>query len=293
MTDDRIKISLGTDRILSDRSGINQLLYFHYQCLSYNNTSLEICLKNLQWVDGNLCALLGAILYRLNKTNKLSFIIKQEDVEAKFDILIYNDFLPLKIVKNSKRKSCIPFRGFEVKDKDGFIDYVELEVLRHNAMPKFSDITIDKLIFDLSELYANIDRHAFTNMPFYMCGQYYPRAEIVKFTICDLGIGFFENINKIKPEITTFGQAIKWAVNGNSSKEDAPGGIGLVSLKNYCNQNGGKLQIISGDYMWCSETEERKTIFYPEGIMPLKHFFQGAVINLEFNKKALNLKLTD
>ena len=289
ITDELIKISLGTDRILSDRSGINQLLHFHHNCLTYNNTTIEICLKNLHWVDGNLCALLGALLCRLNKTNKLWFTIKQEDVEAKFDILIHNDFLPLKLTSAIKKKSCIPFRAFEVKDKDGFIDYVELEVLKHNAMPKFSDATIDKLIFDLSELYANIDRHAFTDMPFYMCGQYYPRSELVRFTICDLGVGFFENINKLKPEITNFGLAIKWAINGNSSKEDAPGGTGLIGLKNYCNQNGGKLQIISGDYMWCSETDVQKPLLYPEGLMPLKHFFQGAAINLEFNKKALNL----
>ena len=284
-----IKISLGTVRIYSDRTGINQLLNFHYECLSYNNTTIEICLKNLQCVDGNLCALLGALLRLLNKTNNLSFIVKQEDIEAKFDILIHNDFLPLSITNATKKKSCIPFKGLEVKDKDGFIDYVELEVLKHPAMPKFSEATIDKLIFDLSELYANIDKHAFTDMPFYMCGQYYPRAEVVKFTICDLGIGFLKNINILKPEITTYGQAIKWAVNGNSSKRDAPGGTGLSGLKNYCIQNGGKLQIISGDYMWCSETDELKPLLYPDGYMPLKHFFQGAVINLEFNKKALNL----
>ncbi|MEN5195534.1 hypothetical protein [Sphingobacterium faecium] len=289
LTDSNLKISLGTASIYSDRSGINQLLDFHYQCLSYNNTSIEICLKNLTWFDGNLCALLGALLYRLNRTNKLSFTIKQEDVEAKFDILIHNDFLPINITSSGKKKSCIPFKGFEVKDKDGFIDYVENEVLRHHAMPKFSEAIIDKLIFDLSELYANIDRHAFTDMPFYMCGQFYPRSGIVKFTICDLGVGFLKNINIIKPEISSYAHAIKWAINGNSSKLDAPGGTGLIGLKNYCESNKGKLQIISGDHMWCSETFELKPILYPEGLMPLKYFFQGAIINLEFNKKALNL----
>lgn len=288
-TENKVKISLGTSAIYSDRTGINQLLEFYKQCSAYNKSIIEICVKNLEWFDGNLCAFLGALLYRLNATNGLTFSIREEDIESKFDIFIHNEFLPVKITRATKKKSCIPFKGFEVKDKDGFIDYVENEVLKHQAMPRFSDDVIDKLLDDLGELYANIDKHAFTDMPFYVCGQFYPRLSVVKFTICDLGIGFLENINRLKPEIASFDQAIKWAVNGNSSKPDAPGGTGLIGLKNYFADSKGKLQIISGDSMWCSETFEQKPLLYPEGLMPLKHFFQGAVVNLEFNKKALNL----
>lgn len=288
-TIDSIKIPLGISSIYSDRSGINQLLDFYNNCNSYNNCIIEICIKNLQWFDGNLCAFLGALMYRLNKSNNLTFTIKEEHVQAKFDILFHNDFIPLDVKASDKKKSCIPFRGFEVKDKDAFMDYVEFEVLKHTAMPKFSDAVIDKLLDDLGELYANIDKHAFSEMPFYMCGQFYPKSGIIKFTICDLGVGFLQNIHKLKPEIGTYDQAIKWAVDGNSSKPDAPGGTGLIGLRKYCAANQGKLQIISGDYMWCSETFDQKPLLYPEGLLPLKHFFQGAIINLEFNKKVLNL----
>lgn len=289
LAENKIRIPLGISKIYSDRTGVNQILDFYFKCQEHNDCTIEICLTDLEWFDGNLCSLLGALIYRLNKTNNLYFSVKQSEVEKKFDILIHNQFLPIEITGDSRKSSCIPFKGFEVKDKDGFMDYVENDVLKHSAMPKFEEEVIDKLLDDLGELYGNIDKHAFTEMPFYLCGQYYPKSAVVKFTICDLGIGFLEKIRERIPEIQTYEKAIQWAAEGNSSKPDAPGGTGLIGLRRYFADGKGKLQIISGDSMWCSETAESKPLLFPDGSMPLKHFFQGTVINLEFNRKALNL----
>ncbi|EOR96632.1 ATP-binding region, ATPase-like protein [Arcticibacter svalbardensis MN12-7] len=154
-------------------------------------------------------------------------------------------------------------------------------------MPHFSDNIKEKLIDDLTEVYANIDKHAETELPFFVCGQYYPVKGMIHFTISDLGVGFFKKINERQPDkIHSCGDAILWAIAGNSTKPDALGGSGLKNLHNYLDENQGGLQIYTGNAGWCSRTSKTSLIF-PQGITDLRNNYIGATINLEFNKKTL------
>lgn len=187
------EVLLGSDNIYTNFSGFKQLLNFYDECKRYNNCSIKINLANLNWLDGNLCAFLGALLYRLKKDNSLSFTIDTEQVIRKCNILFHNDFLPVE--QNYalyKKQSCIPFKGFMPKQKDEFIAYIEDELLTHGSMPKFSYETKEKLMDDLIEVYGNIDKHAETTDPFFVCGQYFPKGEVINFTISDIGVGFFK-----------------------------------------------------------------------------------------------------
>lgn len=283
----RVEVFLGNDNIYTDFSGFKQLLNFYDECKKYSNCKIKINLGNLNWLDGNLCAFLGALLYRLKKDNSLSFIMDTEQIIKKCDILFHNDFLPVE--QNHalyKKKSCIPFRGLYPKQKDEFIDYLENDLLSHSSMPKFRDATKEKLIDDLVEVYGNIDKHAETIDPFFVCGQYFPSKEAVNFTISDIGVGFFKKINECVPQkVKTCGDAILWAVEGNSTKPDASGGTGLKNLHKYLDLTRGGLQIYTGDAGWCSKTIG--TVMFPNGIRTLDSNYIGATINLQFNKKML------
>lgn len=283
-----IEINLGQDSIYTDFSGFRQLLKFHEECSKHNDTNIFINLDDVVWVDGNLCAVLGAILYKLSKERNLLFSIDADQVSNKCHVLFDNNFIPLKQdLRKYQVKTCIPYRGFLPKQKDDFVNYLENELLVHAAMPRFSDDIKNKLIDDLMEVYANIDVHAETGDPFFVCGQYYPKKEMIHFTICDLGIGFFKKINERQPEkVLSCGDAILWAIEGNSTKPDAPGGSGLKNLYQYLDSQNGGLQIYTGDAGWCSKTMKTGSI-YKSGVADLRNFYCGASINLEFNKKSL------
>lgn len=282
-------VHLGQDRIYTDSVGVKQLLNFYDECKQYSNSTIHIVLDNVLWFDGNLCALLGALVYRLKQENNLKFSINAAQVIKHCDILFHNDFLPVEQnFEYYKKRSAIPFKGFYPKQKDEFTDYMDNEVLSHSAMPPFSDEVKEKLIDDLIEIYGNIDKHAETEDPFFVCGQYYPKQEIIKFTICDLGVGFYKKIKQQKPDlINSHGDAILWAVDGNSTKPDAPGGKGLKNLHQYLSDNRGGIQIYTGDCNWCSKTMAQNIPIKPQGITQLKKNFRGSSISLEFNKKTL------
>ena len=281
-------VYLGADNVYTDSVGIKQLLAFYEDCKQYNNVNIQIKLDNLLWLDGNLCAFLGALVYRLKQENNLVFSIDAADVNKKCKVLFYNEFLPIDQNVKLYKGTCIPFKGFLPKQKDEFISYLENELLAHKAMPTFSNEIKEKLIDDLIEIYGNIDKHAETEQPFFVCGQFYPKQELIKFSLCDLGVGFYKKIKERKPETThDTGDAILWAIAGNSTKTDASGGMGLKNLHQYFNETNGGIQIYTGDTNWCSKTMAQHIVIRPKGITVLDKIFKGSLISLEFNKKSL------
>jgi len=156
-----ISIGLGDDAIYTNATGIKQLLRFHSDCSQYEDCVIDIELENVDWIDGNMCAVMGAILFRLKEENRISFRINASQVAKKCDILFHNDFLPVdQDLKIYKKKSCIPFKGFFSNESRGFMEYLENDLLSHTSMPRFSMDIKNKLLDDLGEVYANIDRHA-------------------------------------------------------------------------------------------------------------------------------------
>jgi len=283
------EVYLGQDGIYTNSVGVKQLLDFYEDCKKFTDCIIHIRLDNLLWLDGNLCALLGALMFRLTHDNNLKFGMDAAEVTKKCSVLFHNDFLKIEQdIDLYKKKSSIPFKGFYPKQKDEFTDYLDNELLSHKAMPKFSPEIKEKLIDDLIEIYGNIDKHAETESPFFVCGQHFPKQEIIRFTICDLGVGFYKKIKQIKPDIiANSGDAILWAVDGNSTKPDAPGGKGLKNLHEYLSGNKGGIQIFSGDANWCSKEMAQNITMKPQGISQLKKIFAGSSISLEFNKKVL------
>lgn len=284
-------ISLGEDGIYTNATGVKQMLRFYYTCLNFTNCTILIDLSNVSWLDGNMCALLGALLHRLRQDKNIVFKMDGKQVVSSCEILLHNDFL--KVAQGDgvlKKKSPIPFKYFSPKDVTGFMTYMENDLLKHTSMPSLKTDVKDKLLDDLGEVFGNIDKHAQTEQPFFVCGQYYPKQHVIRFSICDMGIGFFTNIHRLVPDkVDNAGRAILWALDGNSTKSDAPGGTGLSGLKRYMEDGNGHLQIFTNDYGWCSKTAAGNSLIYPDGTIPLGYKYDGAFINLEFSKKALSL----
>lgn len=273
-----------TDRIDTSYSGYKKLLDFFNTCRDYTNQTIHIDFYNLEWIDANKCALLEAILYKLNKENGLTFATNGEFLKEKFDVLFRNGFIKTDEKVDDTRKSTLPSAHFDCTDKDGFIKYLETELMTHRGMPKLAPELREKIIDDLIEVFCNAHHHANTDDPFFVAGQYYPTAGVLKFTMVDLGDGFLPRIRKATDgQVDKSIDAISWALKGNSSKlalENTSGGLGIQGMYKYCKNHQGQLDIITGDGYW--STSHKDTIFEP-GRTIIGPTFAGSTINLVFN----------
>ncbi|NLU96306.1 hypothetical protein [Chitinophaga sp. Ak27] len=273
------------DKISTDYSGYNQLGKFYNFCLAYNNTKIHIDFTNIEWFDGNMCALLLAMLYSLERSNNLLFETEYGIIKEKFNVLFRNGFLRDSNEIVDDRKSTVPVMAFDCNAKDEFCNYVDHELLSHRGMPDNLDNNLKERIYeDLLEVFCNTNHHANTKDPFFVGGQYYPRIGILKFSMVDLGDGFLNRVSKATGgEVTSHLESIIWALAGNSSKlilDQTPGSLGIRSMYKYCAENKGVMQIVSGDGFWSSEYAN--TIFEEGRVITSP--FRGTTINLIFKK---------
>ena len=280
-------VYLGQDDIYTNATGLKQLLAFHEDCRRHENCTIPVSLANVQWLDGNMCGVLAGLLYSLSKERGLSFSFDANEVSTKFNnILSRNGFLDIELrgKLTNEDKTVLPFQAFHPKDKGGYISYLFEVLLVHEGMPNFTADEQGKIVDDLTELLSNIDLHAGTDHPFFICGQFYPKIGKVKLTVSDLGCGFLPKIAEFTNNtITTAKDAIHWAVNGNTTKQDATGGINLKRMKKYFSSTDGEMHIATGNAYW--STANIGSVLYPDGVMTLPYETLGTTVHLVFNKK--------
>lgn len=268
-----------TDIIQTDYQGYSILGDFFDTCQRLGkHATIYVDFKNLKWFDSNLSALWGAILYYLKQNLKQNFYTKDIDiVRNKFDVLLRNGFFKFdgKIIDN--RESTIPYKEFDTEDKDGFYSYVENDLLKHRGMS--DEIKLKEDISEcLMEIFVNTQCHANSQWPFFASGQYYPQAQLLVFTMVDIGEGFLPKVqNCTHGKITSEVDAILWALKGNTTKGlYLPGGLGLRLLNKTCKQYNGSLQILSNNGYWTSVKNRSEIIKKP---------FKGTTISLFFRKR--------
>lgn len=274
------------DKIITNYSGYNQLSRFYHFCLGQPSQShIHIDFSWAEWFDGNLCALLWAIVFQLNKTHGHTFHTDEKEIRDRFDVLFRNGFFKSESPVYDDRQSTIPIHAFDCNDKDGFCKYVNNELLAHRGMPENLNAELkERINDDLLEVFCNTNHHANTKDPFFVGGQYYPRQGYLKFTMVDLGDGFLPRVQKAtNGKISSNLAAVLWALQGNSTKkvlDHCPGGLGIKNMFKYCREHRGVLQIISNDGFWSSDLEG--SLF--QGGRELPTPFLGTTINLLFQK---------
>lgn len=276
--DNKIILHL-SDSFSTNFSGIKRLFEFYKSASEYYNDTIYIDFYHLNWFDANLSALFGSILAKLNKENNLTFSTDLNFLEEHFNVLFRNGFLHSESRIDDEQKSTVSFRSFMPEDKNGFVNYIEDDLLNHRGMPPLSENEKDDIIESLIEVYCNIQNHSKSDEPFYVCGQYYPKQGVLTFSLVDLGVGFLPAIaNKTKGTIDNSYDAIKWALERkNTTRVGAPGGLGLFNLNSYFNRTNGNFQIISGDTFWSLELETTviKKFHFPNP-------YVGSILNLFF-----------
>jgi hypothetical protein len=254
---------------------------------------VEIDMSATSWLDADMCAAFGAILYRIGENlNMLRLTNISTDVAS---ILSKNGFLSHygrdKIP--DRWGTTIPYQRFDAKDDRYFSNYIESELMHRSEMPDMSDGLLKKFRESLFEIFSNAVIHSQTRLGIYSCGQFFPKRNRLDFSVADLGVGIRTNIKDSLGLEFTPEQAIAWATEGrNTTKRgQIPGGLGLKLLIEFIDLNGGSIRIVSDAGYWVREY--KKTV-----ITPLNHRFPGTVVSIEINTAdkqsyALSSELTE
>lgn len=260
--------------IHNDLNGYNQLLELYNE---YKDEILEeIQIELSVWFDANLCAVLGGILDKIlnDGLNSIEFQSISTSIQT---ILQKNSFLAHYGFDNlyDTYHTTIKYLKLKPTDSRYFSDYVHKDLLNRNELPTMSKAVHEKVAESIHEMFVNATIHSETKFV-YTCGQFFPRDHNLIFTIVDTGIGFSKRIEQNLGLNINSCDAIKWAmIEGHTTKQNVPGGIGLALLKEFILINKGRIQIISGNGFYQLSDGV-------ENIYELDNYFDGSVISMTF-----------
>ncbi|MGD0960207.1 MAG: ATP-binding protein [Methylomonas sp.] len=264
--------------IRHDQSGFEALVNLHAKTKLCDFEDIEIDLSATTWLDADMCAALGAILYWIGDSlNTVRLTNICADVAT---VLSKNGFLSHygrgKI--SDHWGTTIPYQRFESKDDRYFSHYIETELMRRSEIPEMSVGLLKKFRESLFEIFSNAVLHSHTRLGIFSCGQFFPKRNQLDFSVADLGIGIPQNVKvntglELPPE-----QAIDWATKerNTTKRGQIPGGLGLKLLIEFIDLNGGRLQIISDAGYWMRTS--KKTY-----VTRLNQCFPGTVVSVEIN----------
>jgi hypothetical protein len=226
--------------------------------------------KETKVFESNMFAVLGCLVAGLErKGNKVRFIEMQES--------ILNLFNTKKLIKGGAKKnvwkSLIKCQHFGSASEDDLSAYLE-----------------EKIFPDRPEINTNPQ----LKMAIQLCVAEIFRNAFVHGACRELFISHFFSVYNKKLFITVVNQgksikdtaragsnssvgAIKWAVeNGTTSRTSEHNGIGLHTIRQFVQQNQGKIQIMSGDAVWKQVKHRTFSKNYEKA-------FPGTIVTLEFN----------
>lgn len=268
--------SLGIGVIGTDIPGYLQLIDFYVRCSKYRQAEIIIAFENITWIDGNMAALLMAIVQKLESEHNNLFFVDREIIKDRFGVLIRNGWLAgVEFIPKQDNKSEIKLTGFDTDEDVRFIQYIEIELLSNENLNLQSNVKKD-LVSAFLELFCNVQKHARTDAPVFACGQYYTNSKRLSFTLVDTGVGYLPPIKEFtNSEIATAGDAILWALKGNTTKVGTPGGLGLREIQKFCSSSGSAFSIITGGAYWVNNE------LFPVAVKP----FSGTIVNVIFECK--------
>lgn len=261
-----------------NQAGFEALIRLWVQAKEYFFDSINVDMSGTTWLDADMCATFGAILYYLSEHLNTVNLIGIKPKVAK--ILSKNGFL-----SNYGREkipdrwgTTIPYKRFDAKDDRYFADYIENRLMQRSEIPPMSPALQKKFRESIFEMFSNAVLHSQTKMGIFSCGQFFPNKKRLDFSVVDLGIGIRQNVKEnvglnLAPE-----EAIKWATEGSNTTKrgQIPGGLGLKLLSEFIDLNDGRIQIVSDAGYW--KREKRKIT-----IARLKWAFPGTVVSVEIN----------
>ena len=270
------RVFLSERQIKSDFQGYNYLCDLYNQSLRYHNQTIIFDFSQIDFMEANLCALIGALFEKLESNRNT---IGLENIPHKLsNILRKNSFLVnygySELVDGYD--TSLKYQRLNPKDDALFYDYIK-QLFAKPEFPSLSNQLGNEIAKNIFELYENARTHGRCDY-IHVCGQFFPRnpKKPLHFTIVDRGITIKENVSSFLKREISASEAIQWAmVSGNTTKREV-GGLGLGIISEFIKLNKGKIHIVSSDgyYEFSNGQVITKWLMAP---------FGGTLINLSFN----------
>lgn len=269
-------MKLSIDTIRSDFDGFSRIARIASDTQALTEDVLELDFSDCTFFEANMVAPLYTVIARLfENLNEVTLLTIPVSVEK---ILRKNHFLSLfgaQILPDSKQ-TTLPFKIFKLHAGEQFSDYLDIH-MEGKGIPEMSAVTSRRFRQSLFEIFQNAALHSESKSGIFICGQFFPQLHRLDFSIADAGIGIRESVRRYLRSKINSCDAIRWAlVEGNTTKTNQPGGLGLKLLKEFIRMNAGKLQIVSrlGYYEFSAEGES---------IRKMGNDFPGTCVNIEIN----------
>lgn len=264
--------------IKHDYNSFFALAWLHEQTKECVLENIEIDLSATGWLDADMCAAFGAILYRLGSyLNTINLVNIPYRVET---ILSKNGFLSHygRVRIPDSYGTTISYQRFDATDGHYFARYIENEFIHRSEIPDMSQGLLKRFRESIFEVFSNSVLHSGTTLGIFCCGQFFPKRHRLDFTLADLGVGIRQNVREFIGSEISGEDAIVWATKGSNTTKrgDVPGGLGLKLLQEFIDLNGGRLQIVSDSGYWQRANKG-------DTVSPLGFSFPGTVVNIEIN----------
>lgn len=254
------------------------LVDFYHQNKERSFETIDISFKSVTWIAANCCAFIGAMFQKLEKSfNRIR--IHDLQYEKVKNVLERNGFLSFwgypKIP--DYKGTTIDYLKLDPDDHKFFSKYVHHDLLDLPGIPVMTPRLRRKISEGIIEIFMNAGMHSESRESIYACGQFFPRKNKIFFTVADLGIGIKSQVSRYFGKAISSIDAIYWAlVEGNTTKKNSSGGLGLSILKEFITLNKGKIQVVSDDGFFESS---------PNVIKPnvLENKFPGTAVTLCIN----------
>src|ERR1035437_4512614 len=175
-------------------------------------------------------------------------------------------------------RSAMPLRRITPLTMNDYIFRAQRYFSSHCPLKDLSFLNLT-----ISELTNNVKDHAQSPIDAYIFCQLYPRLNVIKVVVGDLGIGIPASVNTYresrKEPILSDTEAIIWAVEQNTSTKSHPHnrGKGLNNLFEFIKYNRSIINIYSNNGIFLA-TKDR-TASFNNNITG----FQGTIIQMEIN----------
>ena len=268
-------------RVGSDFSGFSRLALLSRQLDEAGTESVVIDMMLIDWFDANMCAPLGALLYRaIRRGGSVSLAnLRTEPHHDVRGIFLRNGFLARfgQVGEPDTYGTTVEYSRFEVDQERTFAEYADA-VLKGVHVPKMTVALRKWMMESVCEVFGNAVAHSRTQCGIHACGQYYRSRHRLDFSVADVGIGIHGSVGEKSGQAVPATEAIQWAVSGQNTTRtgSVPGGVGLKRLREFITLNKGRMQIASGDGYW--ELSANR-----ESVSEMENSFPGTVVNLEFD----------
>lgn len=271
-----VRVFFSERQIKSDFRGYNYLCDLYNQSLQYHNQTIVFDFSQINFMEANLCALIGALFEKLesngntigieNIPHKLSNILRRNTFLTSYG---YSELI-------DGYDTSLKYQRLNPKEDHIFYDYIR-QLFSKPGFPSLSNRLGNEIAKNIFELYENARTHGRCDY-IHVCGQFFPRdpKKPLHFTIVDRGITIKENVSSFLEREISASEAIQWAmVSGNTTKREV-GGLGLGVIFEFIKLNKGKIHIVSSDgyYEFSNGQVITKRLTAP---------FGGTLINLSFN----------